>query len=761
MDETRVNILHAGVKDFLEYLGYSDTLSAYKDELEINEVKVESEIPPLAGDEEIVNAKECLMQTFLTGNQKQFWLLWEEHIPKTSREGNDTQRLEFKLNLYFAVYPMIGEENRDSPSETSMHEFKIYLETKGAGLSQTTEFVAFYALPFVPNPKNHPTFKLLFEDTWKEDLIENLSIFLQNILHVDTLPFLYKLHHRVDQHVQSDKSGQNDEIETLKEKLKEKESRSSNIFQKFAKLQGDYHNLIGIAAELVDSLERCVRGQMITPEYLQDICGRLFGSTIDRPGSAASMLRASIQNDIVINTNNMDVKYPSLDYGKIKGDLGSKVPSRRKTLLLQALIWRLTKTKAVEQRNKEILSYISNDILGCRNDNLTLNMVTKIFESTDEALKEYLARFINVVASFAAGRQYLSQCEAIIRKLVEVMISQKKHPLLCENILGGLQKLSLRRNVQSILIASSVIEWLLQIIEEPDNLSDYALEYTVALLMNLCLRVAGKKRCSKHPEKMLKLLSDLLGFENQEIRQYINGTLYSILALPSFKTAAAVMGLEEILQCYMQDASQDERQLRFILKQLKSYVDGQTDEDIESDGDDDDDDDEEGDAVETECEKQESVSAMKDEESGEQLLSNRYNEFSLSPKSSVSKIRKLKQNEGPLTRPVTPHREPIKSSSAPSLSNHDPRFSVTSDPRPHTSSSRGLKQTSQQGNSSNGNNPKPKKKVTNFKQAFTSRPKIPRSPDVGNEKTSANPRSPEIPPLTRSLSPPRPGSVKK
>ena len=35
--------------------------------------------------------------------------------------------------------------------------------TSSAALSQTTEFVAFYALPYVPNPKNHPAFKTLFE----------------------------------------------------------------------------------------------------------------------------------------------------------------------------------------------------------------------------------------------------------------------------------------------------------------------------------------------------------------------------------------------------------------------------------------------------------------------------------------------------------------------------------------------------------------------------------------------------------------------
>ena len=43
-----------------------------------------------------------------------------------------------------------------------MHDFKNYLETRGATLSQTTEFLPFYALPFVPNPKGHPSYKELF-----------------------------------------------------------------------------------------------------------------------------------------------------------------------------------------------------------------------------------------------------------------------------------------------------------------------------------------------------------------------------------------------------------------------------------------------------------------------------------------------------------------------------------------------------------------------------------------------------------------------
>lgn len=43
-----------------------------------------------------------------------------------------------------------------------MQEFKHYLETKGAALSQTTEFLPYYALPYIPDPTSHPSFKPLF-----------------------------------------------------------------------------------------------------------------------------------------------------------------------------------------------------------------------------------------------------------------------------------------------------------------------------------------------------------------------------------------------------------------------------------------------------------------------------------------------------------------------------------------------------------------------------------------------------------------------
>lgn len=41
------------------------------------------------------------------------------------------------------------------------------------------------------------------------------------------------------------------------------------------------------------------------------------------------------------------------------------------------------------------------------------------------------------------------------------------------------------------MIQDGLIFWLIDTLKDPDCLSDYTLEYSVALLMNLCLRSAG------------------------------------------------------------------------------------------------------------------------------------------------------------------------------------------------------------------------------------------------------------------------------
>lgn len=84
------------------------------------------------------------------------------------------------------------------------------------------------------------------------------------------------------------------------------------------------------------------------------------------------------------------------------------------------------------------------------------------------------------------------------------------------------------------MIEHNVIELLLSLLEDEDCLSDYALEYAVALLMNLCLRTSGKLRCTRDPHAPLKVLINLLGSQNQEVRlkcNCISCILYAVFYL--------------------------------------------------------------------------------------------------------------------------------------------------------------------------------------------------------------------------------------
>ena len=72
--------------------------------------------------------------------------------------------------------------------------FKGFLEDRGAALSQTTEFLPFYALPFVPDPTKHPSYKELFQDNWVPDLQMRLEKFLSITLPARPQPRLLEIY---------------------------------------------------------------------------------------------------------------------------------------------------------------------------------------------------------------------------------------------------------------------------------------------------------------------------------------------------------------------------------------------------------------------------------------------------------------------------------------------------------------------------------------------------------------------------------------
>lgn len=308
-------------------------------------------------------------------------------------------------------------------------------------------------------------------------------------------------------------------------------------------------------------------------------------------------------------------------------------------------------------------AYISNDLL--ERYSTKKETVLHLMKSANEVVRQYMARLINAFASLAEGRIYLSQIHILLKLLTETLRKEEKESLTRENVLVALQKLSLRRSQQTAMIADDLIGWLVDELQDSDCLSDYTLEYSAALLMNLCLRTKGKRKCAERAKHVLKVLTDLLGHENHEIRPYVNGALYSILCIPSVRQEAKEMSIEEILRCYNKEENPDlNRQIEFIIKQLNSV----DEEGPESDDDEEDDDNDE-DLMEIELDKEEVLQPQQRELSGETLLTTEYLGImtNLRVKRKPTPLPHSKVDE-PLQRPVTPssHRNASTGDNRPS-----------------------------------------------------------------------------------------------
>lgn len=76
------------------------------------------------------------------------------------------------MHIYFVIFiyhPHNSHGFREHSQDAlkiEQAEFKKYLDNAGSELSKTSEFLAFYALPYIPNPMDHPSFKSLFTMEW-------------------------------------------------------------------------------------------------------------------------------------------------------------------------------------------------------------------------------------------------------------------------------------------------------------------------------------------------------------------------------------------------------------------------------------------------------------------------------------------------------------------------------------------------------------------------------------------------------------------
>ena len=277
-------------------------------------------------------------------------------------------------------------------SNNSFDKSGGYLELQIRRVFQK-DFLPYYAWPFIPDPTSHPSLKPLFASS---DLKRDLQVFLAATLTSEEKPQLYTLFMRNFTEIERARKLHNEQLKKLQLQLTANEQRFAQFEKRYLKIQGDYHKLIGVAAELVDSLEDAVRGKIVTPEYLQDICMRLFSPSVresldvSKPGTASSMPRASVINDELPRLfARVDVSYKqSLDYKKIKMNLLS-LPERAKAFLLQALRWNLTQAPTREQRDSIVNAYIIHDLLSCSLDSHLRSGILDLVNSPNEIVRQF------------------------------------------------------------------------------------------------------------------------------------------------------------------------------------------------------------------------------------------------------------------------------------------------------------------------------------------------------------------------------------
>ncbi|GIL89185.1 hypothetical protein Vretifemale_16989 [Volvox reticuliferus] len=363
----------------------------------------------------------------------------------------------------------------------------------------------------------------------------------------------------------------------------------------------------------------------------------------------AAAAATAIDDEIPCRVSSTTALAP-LDYRKVKRDLQgpNTVLAAR---LLQALRWRLTRSRPGADRWGLIACWIEVDLLDCHTPlvrNLSspstqsrpatsgtvvtsrassrpqtaaaaatqpCSLLAVLTSSSDPGVVEEAVRLTNAMASDRLGRNYLMMPGGgAVHALIGVLrrfsapgcaggvgngVRSDEAPAedgggtadgvrdrpAAQQALVTLQKLSLKRVAQSQMIREGMVEWVVDFLQDLSTVSPTAVEYGTALLMNLCLRSAGRAAATGYAVPLLSLCESLLDCSNDQVHTYINGTLYSIFSRAAIREAALARGTPELLERVAQSGRPPfAAQCQYILRQL--YMPDLSDPELDASADD-------------------------------------------------------------------------------------------------------------------------------------------------------------------------------
>ncbi|XP_025412670.1 lisH domain-containing protein ARMC9-like isoform X2 [Sipha flava] len=446
--------------------------------------------------------------------------IWDD-LPNEIKRIDEYRKLTFYLHVYYTIEEC---EKRSGKSETcsdskcgendegsAMEAFRTFLVQRGAEFSTKTEFLPYFALPYVFDPMQHPSFKNLFKgNRWCVSLNKRLEDFILDIAINSSIILVPSK-------------------DVQKRKLTKKNFKS---------LYKEYKPLNVLAAELLNALENSIRGQSINLEIILKNCNAVVETNEE-------------------NEQNLKMVDDGFDLAvyKIKLELRDGNSTKNKLLILQALRWRLTKS---ENRSDTVAMMKKHDLLDLRKtkaDNGIMKWLT--MTNGPHPLQQMISRLLNALASFHNGRRYLAGSPFLLRLIVTQTISSQHFwdTITSNMLLGTLQKLSTKSRQRTTMIAAGLTTWLAdQLVRKSEFDGDrnkyemYDLEYSLALFMNLCQCQSAVQACSSRARNLFKSLSIFISTMDVDIIPCISGILYNFFKNPGMMAVAKEEGLTDVIE---------------------------------------------------------------------------------------------------------------------------------------------------------------------------------------------------------------------
>ncbi len=640
------DLISSLIHEYLYKKDYTRTLDTFQEEL-AEKIKTKKFYAiPLTQSFNSTN----LISYFKSGDKDNFINHWHRLIPNNLLLTEQAlYKLNFNIQIYFAIYPILNqktnlnEEKVQKKLKKNMEEFKLFLEKNKSEKENelSSEFLSYYALPYIPDPRNNINYINLFKPNWSKCLLEQIEKCVEYYSpnNVSNLPILYdmvrgkkvitinnNINNNMNRNINKNEEKKMKELIRENNELKEKDENNKKIFldsqknwcslaldiiscsfdllelcnkfnnnQKNERIEEINNKLIKYQNFLINNLNDLDKKKLSTIIQLNSINIKKDSNVKSKPSNSnnnisisinsannANNTFSSLSNTIKKKSNNIlnsskEIKKEKINKGEIKQSL---INMKKLSLILNS------KHPVYNEKIAHLFKEIREKIYS-KDNTIRLTTLYQIFYydilntlSNNSNFKQLLSnknvnleviKLVNSLANYNIGKNYLLSKSNIIDDIFKCMISENIDTPLRQNCLGALQKFSLRNEAQNKLIELNVIHYLIDIFMfQANNLSDYTIEYGLALLMNLSLRKEGKEKFEALGEKIINILIKFLKYENIQILTCINGMLYSLIKKEKIKKLAIEFGIGAVLEELKKLKNEKiNKQVDYILEELK------------------------------------------------------------------------------------------------------------------------------------------------------------------------------------------------